>query len=75
MLFTRDGYTADSGAFILGTWDLRYKNNRAGPLKTSGFGGFGVGGGVWWSSTNKNFEVIIPIPFVSLTIKPLEIVD
>ncbi len=45
------GFTADGGAGILGTWDLKNENNRSGPLQASGFGGIGVGGAVWWSNT------------------------
>lgn len=45
------GFTADAGAGVLGTWDLKNENNRSGPLQTSGFGGIGVGGAVWWSNT------------------------
>ena len=44
-------FTADGGAGVLGTWDLKNGNNRLGPLQTSGFGGFGVGGAIWWSNT------------------------
>lgn len=44
-------FTADGGAGVLGTWDLKNGNNRSCPLQTSGFGGLGVGGAVWWSNT------------------------
>lgn len=29
---------------------LKNGNNRSCPLQTSGFGGLGVGGAVWWSN-------------------------